>query len=270
MLLELVNEDLGYDQGPVLRDISIAIRPGDRIALIGESGAGKSTLLAAIQSRLGRQAALVPQNAYGTIAESALNRAAGRAGGSVVALDRFPRTGTGVQSASTAMAGKVLNQSNNIQALFLPEGGELLSAAGRALTAGGVQPGTIKMLGTGLWDDAATARVALANGGWYAGVSPQLVSRFDGRYQSTYGSRPHRIASLAYDAVSLAVTASKQAGSGQSLDRVITNSEGYKGVNGLFRFRRNGLIQRGLSILEVTPTGPQVISAAPDRFSAGL
>mgnify|MGYP000505962382 CR=1 FL=1 len=62
MLLELVNQDLGYDRGPVLWDISVAIAAGDRIALVGESGAGKSTLLAAIQARLKDCAALLPQN----------------------------------------------------------------------------------------------------------------------------------------------------------------------------------------------------------------
>ena len=62
MLLELVNQDLGYGRGPVLRDISVAIKAGDRIALVGESGAGKSTLLAAIQARLNDRAALAPQN----------------------------------------------------------------------------------------------------------------------------------------------------------------------------------------------------------------
>ena len=62
MLLQLVNQDLGYDRGPVLSDVSLALHAGDRIALVGESGAGKSTLLAALQARLSDQAALVPQN----------------------------------------------------------------------------------------------------------------------------------------------------------------------------------------------------------------
>jgi phosphonate transport system ATP-binding protein len=62
VLLQLVNQDLGYDRGLVLRDVSISIHEGDRIALVGESGAGKSTLLTAIQARLLERAALVPQN----------------------------------------------------------------------------------------------------------------------------------------------------------------------------------------------------------------
>lgn len=122
------------------------------------------------------------------------------------------------------------------------------------------------MLGTGLWDERSTSSIALINGGWYAGVSPGLVERFDSRYRQAYGNSPPRIASLAYDAVSLAVIAGRNAPGGRIATTAITNPEGFRGVNGLFRFRQSGLIERGLSILEVTPTGPREVSPAPQRF----
>ena len=62
MLFKLANENLGYDGDIVLHNVSVSIAEGERIALIGESGAGKSTLLTLLQTRLKRQAALIPQD----------------------------------------------------------------------------------------------------------------------------------------------------------------------------------------------------------------
>ncbi len=123
------------------------------------------------------------------------------------------------------------------------------------------------ILGTGLWDDSVTRSTPIAQGGWYAGVSPKLVASFNSKYSGAYGSEPPRIASLAYDAVSLA---SGLARKGDFSISAITDAAGFQGTNGLFRFRQDGLIERGLAILEMTSTGPQIVAQPPGRFGAGF
>ncbi len=46
----------------------------------------------------------------------------------------------------------------------------------------------------------------------------------------------------------------------------IQTPNGFTGVDGLFRFGPDGLVQRGLAVLEVDPSGDKVVSPAPQSF----
>ncbi len=50
--LSISHLTVGYGGGPVLHDVSIDLRPGEVVALLGANGAGKSTLLGALTGRV--------------------------------------------------------------------------------------------------------------------------------------------------------------------------------------------------------------------------
>ncbi len=132
------------------------------------------------------------------------------------------------------------------------------------LTANGFPPARVQRLGTGLWDQANAPRMVELSGAWFATTAPSARARFETQYQSTYGVAAPRIASLAYDATALAIVLNR---SGAPYTRqTLQNPSGFAGVDGVFRFNQNGVVERRLAILEMTPQGPRVIEQAARNF----
>jgi branched-chain amino acid transport system substrate-binding protein len=151
-------------------------------------------------------------------------------------------------------------------ALLLPEGGETLKQIARQLKAAGIAEPQVRLLGSGLWDDPAIAGEPALYGGWFAASPPEARREFESRFQATYGHAPPRLASLAFDAAALASVLAKGGGATPFTSEAILNPSGFTGVDGLFRFTGQGLVQRGLAVLEVQPQGNLVVSPAPRDF----
>jgi phosphonate transport system ATP-binding protein len=61
VVFDLRKASAGYDGRPVLFDIDLTVRAGERVAVMGRSGAGKSTLLGLLYAQRPTEVALVPQ-----------------------------------------------------------------------------------------------------------------------------------------------------------------------------------------------------------------
>jgi ABC-type branched-subunit amino acid transport system substrate-binding protein len=211
-------------------------------------------------------AALMPDNAYGTVVEAAFQQEVARHGGRVVVLEKYPHDANRTAEA----ARRVAQAGNQIDSIFIPDSPDAGPQVAQALAANGVDLKRVQLLGTGLWgDDTRISAEKLLDGGWYP--SPEQIGfrNFSGRYRARYGQDPVRTATLAYDAVALVAALVKTQGTQRFSDQVLTNPSGFAGIDGVFRFRPEGTNERGLAVLRVTPTGGQVISPASKSFAPG-
>jgi len=212
-------------------------------------------------------ALLIPQSPYGRLAEEEFARSIGRSGGQAVVRATFP------PNDANAMLGPVRQVANamkagQVDALFLPAGPEDLQSLAPLLASNGVTSKGLQFLGTGQWDYASIGRETALVGGWFPAPDPKGWSDFVGKYAKTYGSTPPRIASLGYDAVSLAVSLSPNPPGQRYTATTLTRGSGFAGVDGLFRLLPDGTSERGLAILEVREYGPQVMEPAPNSFTS--
>jgi ABC-type branched-subunit amino acid transport system substrate-binding protein len=205
-------------------------------------------------------AALIPNGAYGNVVAAAFQEACARRGVRIAALTRYDATT--LDSAAREIAALTVP----VDALFIPENGEGISALAQALTANGVGTGRLQMLGTGVWDDPRVLNNPMVQGGWFAAPERTGFSGFAQRYKARFGAEPVRIASLAYDAVFLINALTAQNGPQGLSSGALQGPEGIIGTDGLFRFRADGTAQRGLAVLQISSGNSSVIAAAPRSF----
>jgi ABC-type branched-subunit amino acid transport system substrate-binding protein len=273
-------------------------RAGDGIYIIGLVPADQvARIVGFTQMRgLARLAVLAPRDPYGDAVVAAVRETARRVGVTVTREERYGKNNAEMATAVTRLAsaspledekrqlaGRTDEASraalarleaqpapadSSFDALLIAEGGDRLKALVPMLAAHGIDSAHVRLLGTGLWDDPAIGRLPGLAGAWYAAPAPETRADFESRFEALYHHRPQRLATLAYDATALAAVLAKSPATSGFGAAALTNPSGFAGIDGIFRLRNDGLVERGLAVIEIGPDGPRVIDQAPASFEA--
>ena len=245
-------------------DASVATRGVYLLSFLPESDVRRIVDFAASRGKRSF-AALLPDNAYGAVVEAAFQQEVARRGGRVAAIEKYPSDPGRVAEA----ARRVAAAAGGIDSILIADGADAVPQVVQALNAGGVNSKRVQLLGTGLWDDPRIFNTPSLEGGWYAAPESNGFRNFAGRYRARYGNDPVRTATLAYDAVALVAALVKTQGPQRFSEQILTNTSGFAGIDGIFRFRSDGTSERGLAIMKVAPGGGQPVSPAPKSFTPG-
>jgi ABC-type branched-subunit amino acid transport system substrate-binding protein len=241
-------------------DVSVA---GDGVHLMGFTPSQSIDRVVghARSQGLERFAGLIPAGTYGQRASQALLQSVERAGGRMVAMQTFDRTPGGLRAA----VGR-LNAQGGYDAVLIADNSRIAATAAPFVRSG--PSGGARILGTELWNTETNlpAQVPL-RGAWFATVPDAMFSQLRTRYRTRYGTFPYRLASLGYDAVLLTVRIAAE----WPFDRPfpaakLRDPEGFTGIDGAFRFGREGIADRALGVQQVNAGGLQTVSPAPRGF----
>ena len=245
-----------------------------------------------------RYAALVPDTAYGRRVADDLSTAAARFGGVLVQVEFY---GAGQKDATRAVRRlasyaarreALLRQRDTLvgatdevsrqalrrieglptlgklgfDAVLLPESGAPLKAIAALLPFYDIDLGKIRLLGMADWHETGLGREPALTRAWFAGPPPDARIEFEVRYRRMYRKAPHPLAVLAYDATALAAVLAAAEGKLDFSVKALTAQNGFSGMAGIFRLGANGLVRRGLAVMQVEPNSVRVISPPPEFF----
>lgn len=208
-----------------------------------------------------RFAALVPEGDYGNRAVSALDNALRDYGGVLAGKQTYARGNTSIVSAAAR-----LRAAGGYDTVLIADSPRLgIEAADELRRSARTRA---RILGTELWSgEVALTRAKSMDGALFSAVSDQRFKKFADSYAARFGAQPHRLSTLGFDSVLLILRVARDWKVGTPFPKKALYYEGgFIGVDGAFRFSRNGVVERALEVREVKGGDITPVDPAPSGF----
>ncbi len=216
-----------------------------------------------------RIAVLAPNDSYGEKVKDTLVEVFRKKGGIVAPAELYAPSPANIEAAVSRLAAAYnnLTDERRFEAIFIADGGYQLKNILESLKKSRIDLTKIQLVGTGQWDDPEVAKMPEMLGAWFPSSPHGPYQRFERHFVAVYGYKPPRLASLAYDAVTLITSLAMPTGGNSLNNTTLTNPNGFHGpANGLYRLRPDGTSERALAIMQITHEGFKVIDMAPQQF----
>src|SRR6056297_984014 len=241
---------------------------GGNLFVLGQTFDNTADRLVSFATRQGKSRimSVYSDNLSGQLGRQAIEKAIAQHGATQAGSVGYEFSQQGVVSAVPQI--RMAASQNGADAIFLTANtAGALPLFSQMLPEAGLSPDTVQYMGLSRWDTPPqTLELPGVQGGWFALPDPQRSAQFRQRFEAAYGERPHDLAGLSYDGIA-AVGALAQTGQRDALSRAaLTQSAGFQGVNGVFRFGADNTTNRGLAVATVRNNQVVVIDPAPQGF----
>lgn len=241
---------------------------GGNIFILGQTFDSVANRLVSYARREGRSSLAVVHAAdtAGQAGRDAIVSAAQRGGMSVATVQSYPLSQDGITQAGPRIATAI--EQTGADTVFLTANVDSdLPLVVTALPENGVNPAETRYLGLTRWNAAPQAlSLPGLQGGLFTLPDRSVQAQFESRYQAAYGSAPHPLAGLGYDAVQAVGALLAQGRSDALSASALTQGSGFSGASGVFRLLPNGTNQRALAVAQVQNNQVVILDPAPKRF----
>jgi hypothetical protein len=241
---------------------------GGNLFILGQTFNTTANRLAGFAARQGKKRilAVYSDNLAGQLGRNAIEQAVTASGAQFAGSVGYEFSQQGVASAVPQI--RAAAAQSNADAIFMTSNtAGALPLFSQMLPEAGLSPSETQYIGLSRWDvPAQTTALPGVQGGWFAIPDPQRNAAYKSRFQAANGNIPHVISSLAYDGIA-AIGALAKSGGRDALSRArLTQSAGFEGVGGVFRFRADGTNERGLAVATIRDQQVVVLDPAPRGF----
>ena len=241
---------------------------GGNLFVLGPTFRNTANRMAAFAASQGKTRVVIVhgEDPAGTQGRDAINAAVTQQGGLIVGSVSYALSQQDVIAAIPQIKSTV--EATAADAIFFTtDTATALPLLSQLLPEAGISSDVTQFIGLTRWDiPSQTLSLPGVQNGWFAIPDTAAAAAFSSQYQNAYGTAPHPIGGLAFDAIAAIGALASQGQSGNFSPAALTQSAGYRGASGIFRLNPNGSNTRGLAVATISEAQVQILSAAPQRF----